>query len=76
MSKYKIDSYEKIMTVKRFLDGKETQRHTAARLVVAPISVQHWIAIYQSDGSDAFNQRYYKRYPKELKEKNIYREPR
>ena len=69
MSKYKIDPDEKIMTVKGILDGKETQRHAAARLGVAPISVQQWIANYQSGGSDAFNQRCYKRYPKELKEK-------
>ncbi len=59
------------MTLKRILDGKETQRHAAAKLGIAPISVQQWIAIYQSDGSDAFNQRYYKRYPKELKEKAV-----
>lgn len=71
MSKYKIDPDEKIMTVKGILDGKETQRHAAARLGVAPISVQQWIANYQSGGSDAFNQRCYKRYPKELKEKAV-----
>ena len=71
MSKYKIDPDEKIKTVKSILDGKETKRHAAARLGVAPISVQQWIAIYQSDGSDAFNQRNNKRYPKELKEKAV-----
>ena len=71
MSKYKIDPDEKIMTVRGILDGKETQRHAAARLGVAPISVRQWIANYQSGGSDAFNQRCYKRYPKELKEKAV-----
>ena len=70
MSKYKIDPNEKIMTVKRILDRKESQRHAAARLGVGIISVQQWIVNYQSDGVDAFNQKY-KRYPKELKEKAV-----
>ena len=69
MSKFKIEPGEKLMTVKGILDGKETQRHAASRLGVSLISVQQWIAIYQSDGFTAFNQRYNKRYPKELKEK-------
>lgn len=71
MSKYKIEPDEKIRTVEVILNGKETQRHAAARLGVAPISVQQWIAIYQSDSSSAFTQRCYKRYPKELKEKAV-----
>ena len=71
MSKYKIEPDEKIRTVEGILNGKETQRHAAARLGVAPISVQQWIAIYQSDSSSAFTQRCYKRYPKELKEKAV-----
>ena len=57
MSKYKIEPDEKIRTVEGILNGKETQRHAAARLGVAPISVQQWIAIYQSDSSSAFTQR-------------------
>ena len=65
MSKYKIEPDEKIRTVEGILNGKETQRHAAARLGVAPISVQQWIAIYQSDSSSAFTQRCNKRYPKE-----------
>ena len=71
MSKYKIDPDEKIMTVKGILDGKETQRHAAARLGVALVSVQLWIAIYQSDGTEAFYQRKNKIYSKELKEKAV-----
>ena len=71
MSKYKIEPDEKIRTVEGILNGKETQRHAAARLGVAPISVQQWIAIYQSDSSSAFTQRCHKRYPKELKEKAV-----
>jgi len=35
MSKYKIEPDEKIRTVEGILNGKETQRHAAARLGVA-----------------------------------------
>ena len=68
MSKSKVEAYEKIKTVKNIIDGKETCRHAASRLGVAPISVQQWIGIYKSNGEEAFNQKKNKRYSRELKE--------
>ena len=67
MSKVRIEPEEKLLTVRRILDGKETQVHAADRLGIRQSSVQQWICIYKSDGEGAFHASKFKCYSKELK---------
>jgi len=71
MSKGKINPAEKLQTVCLILDGKETRCHAADRLDVNLASVQQWICLYKSDGSEAFFATKNKRYSKELKEQAV-----
>lgn len=54
MSKNKIDSTEKILTVQNILQGKESTCHAAERLNVNEASIRRWIMKYRSEGADAF----------------------
>jgi transposase-like protein len=71
MSKFKIEPEEKLLTVHRILDGKETQVHAADRLGVRQSSIQQWISIYKSDGEGAFHVTKCKFYSKELKKQAV-----
>ena len=71
MCRNRVDSEEKLQTVRLILNGKESLRHAAERLGIRFPSIQQWISIYQSDGEDAFSRSGYKRYPKELKEQAV-----
>ena len=61
MCRNRIDSEEKLQTVRLILNGKESLRHAAERLGIRFPSIQQWISIYQSEGEDAFSRSGYRR---------------
>ena len=63
----KIDSDIKIDYVKKYMEGKISQRYISAQLNVSLASVQQWIRNYKSMGEDAFTQKNYKHYSSTLK---------
>lgn len=67
MPKRKVSVQEKISAVLQYLDGKTSQGRIANELNVSKASVQQWIRNYEAMGSDAFLDKQYKKYTKELK---------
>lgn len=70
MSNRKITIEEKLYTIHLIKAGKESVRHAADRLNVAPSSVQQWITNFNSMGDRAFSSGN-KHYTKELKEQAV-----
>lgn len=71
MSKTRINSAEKIAAVQKYLDGKDSQKHIASTLNIAPASFQQWIRNYESMGPDVFSMNGHKKYSAVLKQKAV-----
>lgn len=59
---------EKINAVKRYIEGKTSQKGEARKLGVSQQTFQDWIRIYETFGTDGFWKEGNRRYSSELKE--------
>ena len=71
MSNSKVSVKDKLYSVKLYLDGKKSQHQIADVYGVKLSSVQQWIRNYESLGANAFTQKEYRKYSKELKEQAV-----
>lgn len=71
MSNSKVSVKDKLYAVKLYLDGKKSQHQIADVYGVKLSSVQQWIRNYESLGANAFTQKEYRKYSKELKEQAV-----
>lgn len=71
MSNSKVSAEEKIYAVKLYLEGKKSQRQIADIYGVKQSSFQQWLRNYESIGANAFIQKEYRKYSKELKEQAV-----
>lgn len=71
MLKRKISREEKILAVKEYLSGSNSQRSIAGKYGVTASSFQRWINKFQSMGESGFEEGRNKSYSKELKEQAV-----